>query len=258
MTNDNELMLPGQQEELPAYLQEHAGEGAEEMTEDVLRLKVVQASADSELKDEHGEGALVANPGSLLAAEYEKGIRVIPILRYTSWKMMPDLNDKDPIVEVYDRNDPIAVKARDPKTWKEVYGPDNDMKRTHSECINFLIAICSGPLAGRTAVLTFDRGSHFLGKRMESHIAAKKAPIYAYMFNVRVTQESSRGGKPYYAARAEPQDGFIPADKAEITRAMHIEARDSFEAMKKAATGSEANTHAPADTDDGGGEFDRF
>lgn len=214
----------------PAYLTQYGAEGAEERLEiqsATPRLKAVQPMTDREIKSEHGEGAIVCMPDSLLVAEPGQAVTVIPVWRWLSWQTWADPNDRDAeipvLAEDFDPGSELARKARNPREREEPY---EGGVLTHRECIHMILSIEDGPAAGLCAVHSWMRAGHKHGAKLSRHIdrmgEAKRVPIYGNRIRLVAVEETNANNQTYWVVVGRPDDApFVAEDRIAAMRDLY-------------------------------------
>lgn len=225
----------------PAFLDQYAEEGSTESAAYVGRfpfLKIVQSTSARELKDEHGEGAVIYGNEGTLVAPRGKPFIFIPLLFYPTWEKRSDVNDTNSpvIVEQYfTPQNPIVHRCKSRDLREEPYG--NGLVYKYSEVLNFAVlidAVADGGdqrAAGQFAILSMLRGGYYQGQKLNYRIArerltssGKPAPIYCNRFAAETFDDQSMA-KPFWNLRfSDPEAPFITdPDRVAVLRQAHMD-----------------------------------
>ena len=174
--------------QLPAFMQGKDKVGTDNLRtyKNTSRIAFVQPQSDPDLLERHGGGTILIQPDGVEVGKKGDEIVVIPIGFYPSAEVHSDIDDKASkfvLLQTLDPNDDIWKRAKDERTREEPYGePDangNPMyTKKYVECLNFLVLIDSGPAKGEIAMLTFNGGEHFMGRKLCGLLDRRPCSIY--------------------------------------------------------------------------------
>lgn len=244
-------------EQLPAHLQETSGEGLEDAQAFIMppRLKIVQKQSDS-LLELFNVGDVVITPNNLLvnAMPYEgtkakeddqEPLFFVPVFWFPEWCSWNPIQLKGTapavIERTFDRNAPIAIKARSPKTWAEDHPTAVDdqgkpLQIRHCEHINFLWMLETGPVQDVAVCHSFVRSEWTTGSTLLSTLKMRRAAIYAQRFKATVSKRPHNPKGTWHGFDiATPnvdadESPWVSADELEKYRAIHLEYKKAHEA----------------------------
>jgi hypothetical protein len=240
--------------QMPDYLQGLEPAGTEALQSFITppRLKVIQKTASSELLLKFREGDVIVLPDNLLFAEMVREndrqpkaewtgtpFLFTPVFFYPEWVTWNPIQMKGTLPSIRGRTiDPksqIAMKARNRDMWLEVCPENTQYKMRHTEHLNFLIALHTGPYAGTGISMTFAKGSHFAGTRLCNLIKMRKAPIYACVFEARSVFQQNQQGDWFQISVDNPaQDASAPwvtQEQLESFKKLHEELKASHDKL---------------------------
>jgi len=213
MTDDTRIVP--MDEPVPEYPAEYASEGldaAGEPTVQMSRIKIVQAMTDAELKDQHGEGvALVMPEEALLAAPGDKTAAHLIFLwqSFSKWCDRSDSTESPIVEETTDPTSPLAKRCLDWRNRTEPYGDGTKREYRYVHAYNAYLWL---PDVKMTAIASWSRGSHKLGRQLHQRITATKAPVYANVLSLWTERTKNKAGQPYWVLRWDASGLVAPSD----------------------------------------------
>ena len=136
----------------------------------VPRFKIIQATTDTELKKNFGEGSIIIRPGDALICKFEEkpeSFDFVPLFFFVEWAMWRDLKGTGPMIldRSHDPTSELATKSKRADTRKELYPgheeyQDKDkLYNSYVEHLRFIGVIYGDhPLVGTPVTLSFERG----------------------------------------------------------------------------------------------------
>lgn len=166
------------------------------------RIKVVDDSSSDDLKSEFGVGTILVVQGRgypphvLTSPTYgDKGqpepenappVRFIPILMFREFCTWNPAGMKPAIrFRTINIKHPVAAKAQNPDTRKEICPENPDKTITHVEHLVFVVQLLDVPeFKGKPCLLSFSRGNHFAGREFCTLITGCRADIFARVYEL--------------------------------------------------------------------------
>jgi len=190
---------------LPDFLGGQEVQGLEDLAQFVEPpiLKVVQKQSSDDITSTFEAGDVIVLPTRSLIAPHEDGpnpFLFVPIFFFPEWCTWTpqELRGQVPAIigRSHDRNGVIAVKSANPDTrYEDVEYEGRMIQVRHVQHLNFMVTLYNHPLAGEPMIMSFARGEHRSGTRLASLIKARKAPIYACVFQAQVGTEPRKNNK---------------------------------------------------------------
>lgn len=225
---------------VPDFMQSKST-GLEEMKQFIRppRLKVVQKSSDDRYLDVFNPGDVIIVPQMMLLSpmgDDKEGapFHIVPIFTFAEWCTWTPLALRGQVPGVIyrtqDVNDPIVVKAQNPKTRFETINYDGqDIECRHVEHINFLfVLVGEHELAGTPMAMSFSRGEHGSGASALSLLSLRQAPIYGCNIECTCRYRKNDKGTWYGLDLSNPSEdsGVEP----------FVQDKANFESLEKAHT----------------------
>lgn len=202
---------------LPAYLQGHTRVGLESQGESQMqaRIKIIQSSANKDLKSEFAEGSVIMTPDTVLIAEPAAKFLATPIYRWTTWAKLRDGNDpaEDFILdESGDVNGELAKRAKNPASRKEKYD-SGKYEANISERLNWIFLLHGGVAPGELCSFTYAVGGWSTGARLLRTLQRHKAPIWSYLLELGTESRTNKSGKDYWVLNFTLPKTYLCAEK---------------------------------------------
>lgn len=221
----------------PDYLAGGAQETTELMAQFVRppRLKLVQRTSDEYFDKGFKEGEVVMVPQLLRVVGPNEPFHFVPVFFFPEWceQNSFSLRGTAPMIRerTFDRNHPIAIASRSPKT-REVKHPeftDGDHKLLYVEYLNFVTVILGDNQAsGIDVIMSFSKGEWATGSNFGTSIAMRKAVCYGCVFEAKIGEPRQNAKKQRWygldLTNPSAESGvspWVPQDKIEIFRALH-------------------------------------
>ena len=169
-----------QKENLPDYLRDVPVTGIEDMGkhQNMPRIKVLQATSDSDLNSQYGLGSAILRNENTIVAKFEEPFHAVPLLFRASFQKWADIKDTSfasPIVEEnFDDDSLLAQRAK--SRFVEDYG--NGFVYSYCRSLNFWAEIISGEAKGIIAAISFVRGGEGVGKRLCGELNRRGCAIF--------------------------------------------------------------------------------
>lgn len=218
----------------------------------VPRLKIIQATSDTDLKKTFGEGTVIVRPGDAMICKYEDEpafFHFVPLFFFTEYAKWADLkaNSGPMIIErSYDQAGELAIKAKDFTKRNELYDnhdqlPENERHYyRYVEHLRFIGLIYGDhPLVGTPVTLSFERGEWGQGKNFISAVTLRRQtvegkpvaiPLWAQVWKLMPKFREPDAARKWYGFGFEPaEQSIIPQDEAESMLALHKEFKNLFE-----------------------------
>lgn len=260
-------------EDAPSWLaevDEHEETGLEVMAEYrvIPRIKVIQSMTDRELKNEFGEGALVAMPGRVLLAAEDEALQVVPVFAFTEFCTWSDLKDQGSptiLARSFDKAGEIAAKSRDPNRRHEPYGdvdkktgePTYEMRHVEHLCFGCVVYDEDHPMNGQPVVLSFQRGEFGTGKNFITALMMRRfnghvVPIWGQVWQLKSGFRDRGVDAKWFGIDYEPGDPpFIASEHVDTFRTFYNDLKHDFENQRLMVDRNEADAEeAGASTDD--------
>lgn len=236
---------------VPDWMADEAGVGLENTQRLIIppRVRIVQAQSRAPLRDLFNIGDTVAVPQNLLIAEHpyngaraaENGqaFHVIPLFFYVEFLVWNDIKLQATEPSVLQRSvDPdseIALKARNPNTWREPHpsGKDNHFIR-YSEHLNFIISINEPEheAYGLPMVMSFSGAEHRTGANWLALLKMRRAPIYGCGFQISTSNRENSKGNWYGWDITNPMDrskSWVSKELLEQYREVYTEMKEAYD-----------------------------
>jgi hypothetical protein len=232
--------------ELPDYLNTESPEGIGTVGEyqTTPRIKIVEGMSSPELKDEYGEGTLVVMPDGVPVAKVSEPFQAIPVIFWPSWVKYSDLKDTSSAVRVAQTLDPrseLAQLSRNHETRRVPYDNQPDMFWTHSENLNFIIEICTGPAEGMVAALEYSRGRYLVGQRLCGYLKRRGCHIYANRLQFESGRTTNRQNQSWYEVDfVAGNPPFVSKNDIERLAKLHSELQRVYDAGEIGVADEEA------------------
>lgn len=268
-TQDAEITKVGNVNFLAEHLEADTSLDGMEQFVIIPRFKVVQAMSSAELKEKHGEGSIIVQPGSGLAHKrgdkQQKPLLFVPLMFFTEWCKWSDLHDKEnpSIMErTFDPTSELAKRAADPKLRQEKYSDGTDKKFSYVQHFVFPgIIYGDHPLAGTQVTLSFERGEFNTGRAFISSTRMRRGkmddgtqvpvPLWAQVWELESNTRKGEKGTWYGIDPKAPEVPIIDQAQADEFRNAHLELT-RLHALNKVKV-----DHGDPD-DEEGGESDEF
>jgi|TARA_R100000501_G_C2614974_1_gene108737 hypothetical protein len=208
------------------------------------RASIVQAMSDKALKEEHGESAVVLQPGSNVIANPGESFLFVPLFHFTEWIVWADRRDQNSpaiIERSFDPASEVARKSRNADSRMEIYsgGPQSDpFKKRHVENINFAGVLYNHPTLGMMPLsLTFSKGEFFQGQNfasacMNRRIGNGSAPLWSQVWSFSSSLRD-KGERHWYGFNFKnPEEPYISKDDVENFRGLHEQLKTEFDSKK--------------------------
>ncbi len=216
----------------------------------VPRFKIIQATTDTDLKKNFGEGSVIIRPGDAMICKFEEApskFQFVPLFFFPEWAKWRDLRGTGPMV--VDRNfDPasdIAIKSKTADTRRELYdGHENyeDKDKLYNSYVEHLrfIGVIYGdhPLVGTPVTLSFERGEWGQGKNFISAVSLRrqvvdkksiKVPLWAQVWELSTVHHAPDATKKWYGFHFEAaEQSIILPEEAPVMNTLHTEFKDLF------------------------------
>jgi len=209
--------------------------------------KTVQGMSAQELKDEHGEGAVVLQPGGVKIGDRNKTFLFVPIFFYTEFRKWADRKDTAQMIveSTYDPTSPVAKKARDHELWNEVYEEDvalpedKQKKYRYVEHLCFIGKIYSGDQKDTQCMISFQKGDFRIGRSFASGAQMRKVdtgeglvqvPLWAQVWEMKVSLRDKNDNKWWGIDPCNPGEGVSPVIDPELYAAHSQAYKDLAEA----------------------------
>lgn len=267
---------------LTARMSEMQRTGLEQIGQYIIppRLKVVQPQSGLELKQAHGEGAVVVMPEGyklygLLQDGYGEPFFFVPLFFFPEFCTWNPYALKGSVPAIAERSlDPgsmLAYKARHREKWFEQYPESSDpkLKVRHCEHLNFMVLILGREDAYATTpvMLSFVRGEFQVGSRLcgllRKRVQAGAAGIFVNVFQGVVgprqnTQGSWWGIDVDNPAREYVEQGYIqpyiPEEMFEAVQGMFDEFQTAYDDKRlRPEYDDDIVSEAPAEAASAGG-----
>jgi len=217
----------------------------------VPRLKIIQATSETELKSHFGEGTVIVRPGDAMICKFNDDPRsfdFVPLFFFIEWAKWADLRaGSGPMIldRTHDASSEIAIKSKNFETRTEVYPghaqlpePDKHYYR-YVEHLRFIGLIYGDhPLAGTPVTLSFERGEWGQGKNFISAVTLRRqtigdtprpVPLWAQVWRLSPKFREPDASRKWYGFGFEPADpSLIREDEAEAMSALHTEFKELF------------------------------
>lgn len=240
----------------PNYLQKYVQEDTslDSLKEHrvVPRLKIIQATSDTELKKTFGEGTVIVRPGDAIICKYEKEpefFHFVPLFFFVEFAKWADIRVSTGQMILERSHDPtsqLAVKAKDFKKRNELYDnheqlPENERHYyRYVEHLRFIGLIYGDhPLVGTPVTLSFERGEWGQGKNFISAVTLRRQtvdgtpvaiPLWAQVWKLMPKFREPDASRKWYGFGFEPaEQSIVTQDEAETMLALHKEFKDLFE-----------------------------
>lgn len=275
MAKKKELATTNTDLTVPEYLADEAGVGLEDTARLITppRMRIVQAQSRAPLSDLFNVGDTVIVPQNELVAplpydggrpaEQGEDFLITPLFFYVEFLVWNDIKlqatEESVLNRTTDPEDEIALKARNPKLWKEAHPNGKaDYFIRYSEHLNFIVTIENenSDVRGLPIVMSFNGAEHRTGANFLALLKMRRAPLYGCTFNVATGRRENSKGNWYGWDITNPKDGsprWVPANKIDAYRELYHEMKEAFESnMLATEYDVEENTSsAPKDA----GEF---
>lgn len=210
------------------------------------RANLVQGMSAQSLKDTHGEGSLVIQPGAGLVMKKDGKIPFVPVLFFAEYLQWSDRRDSDSpsvLQRSYDPAGELAKKAANPDTRYEVYEghesrPVADQwKRRNVQHFRFVGIIYdpTHPLHNIPFTISFERGENYQGLNFIAAIKMRKQevgdamiqiPLFAQVWEISVGFRD-RGDKKWWGLDfAVPEHGLVHQDHIGELEGFHKEMKE--------------------------------
>jgi len=240
----------------PNYLQKYVQEDTslDSLKEHrvVPRLKIIQATSDTELKKTFGEGTVIVRPGDALICKFETDpafFHFVPLFFFVEIAKWADIRaGSGPMIleRSYNQAGELAIKAKDFTKRNELYEghdklPENERHYyRYVEHLRFIGLIYGDhPLVGTPVTLSFERGEWGQGKNFISAVTLRRQtvegtpvaiPLWAQVWKLMPKFREPDASRKWYGFGFEPaEQSIIPQDEAETMLALHKEFKDLFE-----------------------------
>lgn len=210
------------------------------------RAGLVQGMSAQSLKDAHGEGSLVIQPGAGLIMKKDQKILFVPILFFAEYLVWSDRKDSDSpnvLQRSYDPLGEIAKAAANPETRYEVYDghenrPEQDQwKRRYVQHFRFVGIIYdpTHPLHNTPFTISFERGENYQGLNFIAAIKMRKmqvddemiqVPLFAQVWEISVGFRDKGDKKWWGLDFATPKDSLVHQDHIEELEGFHKEMKE--------------------------------
>jgi len=221
----------------------------------VPRLKIVQATSDTELKKSFGEGTVIVRPGDAMICKYQdepKSFNFVPLFFFVEWAKWADIRvSSGPMIldRSHDPTSELAIKAKDFTKRNELYQghdklPENERHSyRYVEHLRFIgIIYGDHPLVGTPVTLSFERGEWGQGKNFISAVTLRRQviegtpqaiPLWAQVWTLMPKFREPDASRKWYGFGFEPaEQSIILQDEAEPMLAMHKEFKELFEQQR--------------------------
>jgi hypothetical protein len=196
--------------------------------------KVVQGMSDQELKDVHGEGSVILQPGGVKVGGRDSSFLFVPLFFFTEFRKWADRNDKAQMIveSTYDPTSDLAKKARDHESWSEVYEEDIDKdekaqrKYRYVEHLCFVGNIHSGPQKGTQCMISYQKGDFRVGRSFASGAQMRKVdageaglvqvPLWAQVWEMKVSKRDKNDNQWWGIDPCNPSEGILPVIDPEL------------------------------------------
>ena len=180
---------------LPEHLQGAQVEGVAELA-DLVRppfIKIVQKQSDDLLLAAFKAGDTIIQPQQALITEKTEPFQFVPLFHYREWCTWAPIEMKGQVPAILARTlnmeDQLAKKAMS-VDLREEKGYDFDGKKmdvTHSEHLNFVVALYNHDFSGDPMIMSFSKAEWKTGAKFAGLIKMRKASIYDCVFNAVVS-----------------------------------------------------------------------
>lgn len=243
----------------PNYLQKYVTEDTslDNLKEHrvVPRLKIIQATSDTELKKTFGEGTVIVRPGDAMICKYEAEpgfFHFVPLFFFVEFAKWADLRaTSGPMIldRSHDPTSQLAIKAKDFTKRNEMYDghdklPENERNYyRYVEHLRFIGMIYGDhPLVGTPVTLSFERGEWGQGKNFISAVTLRRQtvdgapsaiPLWAQVWKLMPKFREPDASRKWYGFGFEPaEQAIIAEDEADAMLALHNEFKSLFEQQR--------------------------
>lgn len=210
------------------------------------RANIVQGMTAQALKDAHGEGSLIVQPGGGLLIKKDQKFLFVPVLFFAEYLLWSDREDKDSpnvLQRSYDPLGEIAKKAANIETRYEVYDghenrPESDQwRRRYVQHFRFVGIVYdpTHPLHNLPFTLSFERGENYQGLNFIAAIKMRKHPIgdeqvqiplFAQVWEIGVGFRD-RGTKKWWGLEFSiPEPGLVHQDHIAELESLHKDMKE--------------------------------
>jgi hypothetical protein len=219
--------------DMPAFLAQTRGASSDTLDglgqyQSTPRVAIVQPQSGPERKSEFGEGAVVILPDNELVVEAGGSFVAVPVYFFPTWEVWSDIDDEqsDMILDSSsDESSDIARRCKDPKQRTQKYNVgDEEYEMSYVESLNFIVRIEDGPAAGTFAVLSFNRGAHYVGRKIASVLKRRNIALYGNRVKFGTTHRTKGRYNWFEFALGNPT-----AEEG----GSFVQNKDDFEALKQ-------------------------
>lgn len=220
----------------------------------VPRFKIIQATTDSELKNNFGEGTVIVRPGDSMICKYNdepKSFLFVPLFFFPEWAKWRDLKGSGPMIldRTHDPASEIARRSKDADTRKECYPGHEAMAEkdrlyyAYVEHLRFVGVIYGDhPLVGTPVTLSFERGEWGQGKNFISAVSMRRKsidgkpcpiPLWAQVWELGIVHHAPDATRKWYGftfKAAEPS--IISEEEAPAMQNLHLEFKELFKKQR--------------------------
>jgi len=217
----------------------------------VPRLKIIQATSETDLKTNFGEGTVIVRPGDAMICKFENDPRsfdFVPLFFFIEWAKWADLRaGSGPMIleRTHDPASELAIKSKNFDTRMEVYEGHDKLPEPDRHCYRYVehlrfIGLIHGdhPLVGTPVTLSFERGEWGQGKNFISAVTLRRqkvndvsqpVPLWAQVWTLQPKHRAPDASRKWYGFGFEPANpSLIREDEAEAMSALHAEFKDLF------------------------------
>ena len=245
------------------------------------RVKMVQSSSRSELKDKFGEGTAVLLPGEGIIARYvedDPGFLFVPAFFFVEYALWYDLKDPDgkkmPIKErTYDPSSQIAINAQDPDKRMVIYAGDENKPAKQQKFWRYVthlrfpgLIYGDHPLSMTPIVLSFERGEYPRGESWITAIKMRKLrtdsgimtpPLWMQTWKFQSALRNGDDGDWFgfdFTSPTEEEGGpLVRAEDLDMMKSLHEDFKVKFQEARLSVyedTSSDPESSATAQTED--------
>lgn len=235
----------------------------------VPRLKIVQGSAATELKERFGEGSVIIRPGDAMVVDPDEGgFLFVPHFFFVEYCKWSDYKDKDSnaiLDRTFDPTHDVAKRSMDPDKRDEVYEGDDKKPAKSQRFYSYVQHFCwpgviygNHPLAGTPVVLSMERGEFGNGRNFITAIQMRrhevdgervKVPLWAQVWSLKVSERPATVANSWLGFDFEAQ-GVITDGEAEQFRDDHLELARLHEENRLRVDHGDEREAAPDDASD--------
>ena len=217
----------------------------------VPRFKIIQATTDTDLKKNFGEGSVIIRPGDAMICKFEeepKSFNFVPLFFFAEWAKWRDLKGTGSMIldRSHDPTSELAIKSKTANTRRELYnGHENyeekdKLYNSYVEHLRFIGVIYGDhPLVGTPVTLSFERGEWGQGKNFISAVSLRRqiieskfiaVPLWAQVWKLNTIHHAPDQTRKWYGFQFEAAEpSIILPEEAEAMQALHVEFKELFE-----------------------------